>query len=346
MSAEVLSNLSGALAQTYGTELVRIWNRAAVLLSMVSVKPGFGKNLAWNAISSGASAASFAEGADVSTYAYDPAQAATLSWGQYQSAFQISNLEIQAAASTLAGGNPEELRNIVMERMFDSAAKMASVINADLFAGTGSDLSSNPTIIGLDTAGLATGTYAGIDKSSVTEWQGNVLSNGGTKRSLTVDLLNNLEQNIFTNSGESPDLIVCSPGVWRKYAGLFESIRRVPTEGGGGVSTYDTMASRLAYKGIPIVRDRNATANSLYMLNTNYLELRPLPQVASKDGVIVTSQMLPSSNGKMSGMTSLPVFMYPLARTGSAIKFVIEVYLQMAMRRPNAFGILKDIDES
>ncbi len=274
----------------------------------------------------------------------DPLVPAVLAWGQYRSAFQLSNLEINAATASIA--NAAELGNILGERLEGSVSKMVSVINADLFAGTGTDGSGNPNIIGLNTAILNSGSYATIDPNTYPEWVGNVVANGGTARPLTMDLLYNLEQQIFTASGMEPDALVCSPGVYRKYAGLFEATRRTVDDGRGPIPTYQGAASNLFWKGLPVIRDRNATSGTLYMLNQGMIETRLLPFAMVQDGVLKTQKDLPSSNGMESASTALTCQVYPLGRTGSGVKFVAETYLQLKVVRRNAHGILKDISET
>lgn len=347
-SAEALTNISNALSTTFAEEIHRQWNREAVFASMVKMVPAFGqgagKQIGWEVEFSGASAASFAEGSDVASteYAVDPVQPATLSFGQYRAAFQLSNLEIKAAAASPA--QAAALGRIVIERLKGSLAKMASVMNTDLFNGTGTDGSGNPTIIGFDTAVAASGTYAGISKATYSEWAGNVLANGGTARALTQDLLYNLEQLIYTASGKTPSFIVCTPGVYRKYAGLFEPLRRVESDGRGPLQ-YNSGAAELFWKGIPVIRDRVAPAGTLRMVSAEDFVLRPLTIESNEDGVAQRAAGLSSTNGEQEKPLGMAVDVIPLARTGSAQKFLVECYLQAAMLRPNAHGLLSDISE-
>ena len=66
MAAEVLSGISGALAQTFAPELIRNWNRQAVLAKNLRVisagGQGAGQNVAWDVEFSGAGAARISGG--------------------------------------------------------------------------------------------------------------------------------------------------------------------------------------------------------------------------------------------------------------------------------------------
>lgn len=357
MSGDVLGNVFGALSQTFSNRLVRAWNRQALTATAIAVENELGqgdaKQVAWDVEFSGATAASFAEGSDVapSEFNQDPIIPATLSWGQYRAPFLLSNLVIAAAQRNQAGA--AALGQLVKERLFGSITKLMMTINQDLFSGTGTDASGNPNIVGLGTALTNTGTYAAINKGTYSEWQGNVLANGGQTRPLTFDLLANLEQIIFQASGLEPDFLVCSAGVLRKYENLFEVGKRTINDGGTPVGQFqgstglgmNQVRTNLFWRGKPVLRDRNCQANTLYMLNASELFIKPLPMAASPDGVPQTPTNLPSSNSTQTAPTSIMCSIYPLGRTGSAVKFVAEVYLQLKVSRTNAHGLLQDISE-
>lgn len=347
---DALSGISLALATTFSARLRRQWNRVAVTAKAITMEPaagqGGGKQVAWDVEFSGAAAASFAEGSDVASTEYnvDNIMPAVLPFGMYRSPFQLSNLEVKAAMNNPA--NAAELGRIVVERLDGALSKMASVANSDIWNGTGTDGSGNPNIIGLPTALGLTGGYAGINKATFPEWAGNLLANGGVGRALTFDLLYNADQLIYVSSGKTAKIIIASPDVYRKYANLFETIKRVMVGPNGqpiGGPVYTGGESELWWKGMPVLRDKDMPSGTLAMLNTDDIKIRPLPGMANQDGVAVESRQLPSSNGETTESTPLMVDVYPLARTGSAQKFVAEMYLQLQVERVNSHCIIKDI---
>jgi hypothetical protein len=358
MAADVLANITAALSQTFAKRLVKAWNRQAILLSQIAVVSdqgqGDAKQIAWDVAFSGATAASFVEGSDIqpSEYNQDPDVPAVLPWGQYRAPFKLSNLEINAASRSVA--NAVQLANLVMLRLEGSITKMLSVMNTDAFTGTGTDGGGNPNMVGLSSALQATGTYATIARASFSVWAANVLANGGIPRPLTFDLLANLEQLIFVASGQEPDALVTSPGVARKYEGLFETRRQTFDTGSTAVASYQGSTStgvtgprtNLYWRGKPVIRDRNCPAGTLYMLKWSELEMKYLPfSPLSPDGVPAQNTALPSSDGTNSAPTNIQATVYPLARTGSSVAFVAEVYTQLKVARPNAHGVLSDISE-
>jgi hypothetical protein len=334
LATEVLSDISTALSQLFAPKLARQYNREAVLAKSLTVKPGRGKNVAWDAEFSGATAATFTEGADVSDgeFTTDLDKPATLSWGLYRAAFKLSGLEIDAAASSM--GSPEELLDIVGARIESSMSKLVATINADLFTGT-------TGIVGLVSALAASGTYANLSRATYAEWQSNVLGNSGTARALSFDLLAQAEQNVFDDCGQMPDLIVVDAGAFRKYESLFEPVRRVDAAG-----SYNTGATQLAWRGIPVVRDRNCPSGKLFMLNTGKIEYQYLPSTSAADSVPGKVVAGAGSNGDAAEPTGIPVKIEPLARLGDAYKFQLVTRGQLCVKRPNACAVIEDISVS
>ena len=359
MAMDTLAAVAPALSQTFARRLVRAWNRQALLASLIPVVSDMGqgdaKQVAWDVELSGATAASFQEGSDVapSEFNQDPLVPAVVPWGMYRSPFKLTNFEINAASRSIA--NATALGNIVGERLNSAITKTLDLINADWFTGTGTDSFGNPNIIGLQAALSGTGTYATISKATYPEWAGNVLANGGVARPLTFDLLANLEQLMFVASGQEPDFIVTSPGIARKYEGMFESRRLTTDTGASPVPSYQGSTSggvtgprtNLYWRGKPIIRDRRCPSGQLFMLTASELETKYLPfQPLSPDGVNVQTVNAPSSNGTVQSPTNIFCTVYPLARTGSAVPFVAEIYVQAKISRPNAHGWLQDISET
>lgn len=358
MAIETLASVSNALSQTFAPNIARQFNRQAILLSMLEARVGRGdaKNVAWDTEFSGATAGSVAEGSDVQTteYTTDTPVPAILPWGTYRSSFQITENEIDAAAMSM--GSPTALMDMFGERVMNAVTKLASVMNADAFSGTGVDGNGNPNIQGLFGGSTdATGVYAGINRSTYTEWAGNVLANSGIARPLTFDLLYQLEQQIFIACGERPTHIVTTAGVFRKYAGLFEAIRRIPGDAGLRYDTGPALAQNgegsLFFDGIPVIRDRNAPTGKLAMINANYLDVKFLPHVNPGDAFGYAQAMAFGTTGGDTGQTQktptpVPVRIVLLAKTGDSVKASVKAVVQLAFKRPNAFGYIADISET
>jgi hypothetical protein len=348
MALEQLTNISSALAELFDPIVQRQMNRKAVLLSRLPKQPGRGKTCAWDVEFSGAAADTYTEGADVgaSDMATDIKDPATLAWGFYRSSFGVSGLAKAVAMSS--NTSPEELQALIGDDLVGSASKLASVINTKLYVGSGTG-----HVIGLDSAIAATGTYAGVNKATRTEWAGNVLSNSGTKRALTKALLDELEQKIYDASGEMPDLYITTSKIARKYEALFDQVQRtvivndLSSAGPAGRGPDWDVANGetgFNYKGHPLLRDKDCKAEHFFMLNSNYVQVQAVPQVLADD-TGVRAEIIPLRDEK-GNLVGLPVHYQKLAKTGDSDRFSLVVYVQLRVKRVNANGFINDIDEA
>lgn len=352
MAAETLSSVVNALSQVFAPELARQWNRSAVVAALIAAQPGAvsagkGKNVAWDVAFSGNAAGTVAEGSDVqdAELASDTNLPAILDWAHYRSSFKVSETELDAAASSV--GVATALMDLFGERIMNAGEKLARVINVDLLTGDGTDGSGNPQLVGLLGGALeTTGLYAGISRAAQSEWAGNVLSNGGVPRPLTLDLMYQMDQQIFTASMETATHIITSPGVYRKYAGLFESVRRIEGDGRSAM-TFGSGAAELFWKGVPVLRDPSMPSGTLIFFNARHVSAKYLPRLGSpQDAVMSRMQDLSGGNGDLvKNMTGIPARVAILAKTGDSVKCSVKTTVAACVKRPNALGYIDDISE-
>lgn len=353
----MFADIKDALGLTFGSQLVRAWNRTSKFMERVTVVSGGGQgggqHVGWNVQFSGATANSFPEGADVaaSEFSKDTERPATLPWGQYRAAFELSNLELNIAANNI--GNAQEIERLLEERLFDAIAKITSEMNKDAISGTGTasvDFGSGPvnvpTMVGILTALNNSGQYATIDPGTYPEWAGNVLANGGIPRPLTLELLAKGEQAQFVASGQSAEILITTPGIKTKYESLFNSVQRMNAGAGGPIARMDASAEDLYWRGREIVRDKDTTSGVMAGVVASDIELRLLPWAPVPDMVPMPMHQLVSSDGQNKRFLGAFVKVYPLGRTGSSVKFVAEIYAQLKVRRRNAHFLIKDIAET
>lgn len=344
MAIDKLVDITDALSQRFAAKLSKNWNRQALLASKIPTEAGYGKNIAWDVAVSGASASSYAEGANVADgdLAVDKYIPATLSWGHYWSNFGVSGTEFDAAASS--GGSSDALINLFETRVMGSVTKLASLINQDLWTGDGTDGSANPNIVGLHGGALEpTGLYAGINRGTHSEWAGNVLANGGVARPLTVDLMEQMDANLFNALSVKPDLIVCDSGTFRKYKGLFQPGVRTESK---AVMEYNTSTySDVFFQGIPVFRDKDAPAGTMTFLNISLLSKVFLPHtgMSQEDTFKVGVVEGVGEAGDETTPTGIPFRIFPLGKTGDNLKFMVLCKLNLKVKSPAAMGYIKDI---
>lgn len=134
--------------------------------------------------------------------------------------------------------------------------------------------SRNDSIYGLDgivdttspEAGhTGAGHYLGVNRATAGNeyWRAQVLANGGTNREITLDLLQELRDAIEMNSPGTPKLGICSHAIWRRIAQILVPDKRY----GGDLYKLNGWCQAVDFAGMPIVRDKWARRNELYMLD-------------------------------------------------------------------------------
>jgi len=373
MAGENLQTIFNALSQFYDPMLQRQWNRTTFLLGALAASPAKpaewgAKNVGFDVEFSGATAQTVAEGSDVaaSEYNQDVDQPAILPWATYRSSFQVTEQEVDAARKS--AGTAEDLMDIFGARILSAGTIIASQIENDALVGTGVDASGNPTIIGIYGGAIsASGSYAGLNPATYSEWAGNVLANGGTLRTLTPDLIEQADQNIFNGSSLPWNLAMTSSGVTRKYAGIFMTgpttstgtatnvpLTRVNDNGNydlGRPNGGNMQQQGLFMKGQPVVRNRLNPAGKLALLNTDHIRLKYLPRVLRQADIDFMQSIgiqgasglgAPKSSVQATGMQMRVAV---LAKTGDSYKISCRVTCQMAVTRRNAQAIVQDLSE-
>jgi len=127
--------------------------------------------------------------------------------------------------------------------------------------------SRNDAIDGLSSIISATGTYLGINRATAGNeyWKAQVLSNGGTNRPLTLELMQEMTDQIEINSNGTPKLIVTSHALWRELASQLVADKRYKGES----MKLNGWCEALDFRGIPVVRDKYAPANKMWFLDTD-----------------------------------------------------------------------------
>jgi hypothetical protein len=367
MAAENSAYIWNALSQIIQPSLHRQWNRTAFLLALLNSTPqgiteGSGKNTQFDVEFTGATAQTVAEGADVPSteYASDVDVPITFPWCTYRSSFQLSEQELDMARGSI--GTPDEIRNLLEPRIIGAATSIASQMENDLLVGTGVDANGNPAFVGIFGGAItASGLYGGVNAATYTEWTGNVLANGGTARTLTPDLLENADAQVFLGASEPWDVIMTSAGVTRKYASMFTNsgatglgfpvIRLDPTSGKydmGAATGMDGQQENITYKGKRVIRNRLNPTGKLAMLNTRHLALKHLPHRPSeREKEWYEKVGLKGQSGTFGPVqaTNLPARITVLGKTGDNIKLSLRVTAAFCCVRRNAQAVVQDLSE-
>lgn len=326
------------LAQQYRGDTVRQINRRTVILKMLKIVPGEGKNVAFVPEADGQLAENYSEGADAANFGSDAQEAGTLSWGLYRANFHVSKLAMDAARTT---GTPLGNRMLWARNLVNASAKLATTLNKAAYNGAG----TGTTWAGLDVAiGANTNTYATIDRSQ----GGNAyfrptVVDPGSPTSPTFALIRDDIRQIYEACGENPDLAPCLPAIFNKVASLFDNTRRqidnIMTA--RGPIRLDFGFQALEVDGTMFVKDKDGTAATIYYVNTNHVELQYLPSA--------NMSALPQFEVEADdGFGQVPLgFDYEmLAKNGPSERAEVLSTAQLVVDRPNSCGVRLNVSSS
>jgi len=358
MATLSLADISDALSQLFQPQITDQINTTAIGLNLIPTVDGGGKNAAWTAKFTGRTdGAGFAEGADMTAPDFDSEvrEDAILTWAQYRKGAQLSGLAQAAAASNNTPGSLMDsgMSDLFDDEVSDANERLALGIGRNLYNGTGA--AADP-MIGLETAVDATGVYATIDPGVRPEW----VSTEQTipAASLSFATLRALLTDIYKASGKKPDLMLTDPDTFDAIGQLFGDNRRWMDEvllSDGSVSGRRTIKLRggydvLEFDGIPVARDNLCTANTIYALNTGYIQIRQLPAYKSpmtQERFLsimeqITGERLPDlALGEFQAAPgSLTPYVEMLGKLGDSDRAQIKTYCQLCVKRRNAHGKL------
>jgi hypothetical protein len=199
-----------------------------------------------------------------------PISAAQFKIAQYADSVTMSGLEM------LQNSSKEAIIDLLDGRMQVSEARLLNRISGDLYGdGTGN---GGKNLDGLGAAvavSPTSGTYGGINRATWTFWR-NQITTGAT----SVNILSKMTDAAIKQirGTDKADLIVAGNTMYSYYVGALQSIQRIAAEESGAAG----FASLKFYGGgtsADVVLGggygSQETATYMYMLNTNYIFLRP-----------------------------------------------------------------------
>ena len=349
---QTAATLTTVLATVYENKVAGLINRACPTLQFIPKVPADGKNVEWAVAYGDADAhatAALAEGADISVVNTDTLATAYLAYHPYHDAFGFTGL---GQALARVAGNPADLANIEMWELDRSATRLGAGIAYDMFSG--SPAASPVQMTGLITATygalLATGTYATVDKASVTQFAGNVINATTTSGgALSLSVMRQMISTIIAadEASRAPTFIAASNKCFDKYCAMFDAQRRWVNEVTLGSRTIklDGGVQIAEFDGIPIVRDvkiPETTTGTMLFLNDQEVRMRYIPLPSSSDYMTGNIQVGPDGKALSKG-TGLTGKIIKLGRKGDYDTYAIVTYIQLQVRSPNSCGYLYNV---
>ena len=199
-----------------------------------------------------------------------PISAAQFKIAQYADAVTMSGLEM------LQNSSKEAIIDLLDGRMQVSEARLLNRISTDIYGdGTGN---GGKNLDGLGAAvavSPTSGTYGGINRATWSFWQ-NQITTGATSGTILASMTTAAIKQI--RGTDKADLIVAGNTMYSYYVGALQAIQRIASEesGAAGFASLKfygggTSADVVLGGGI----GGQETATYMYLLNTNYLFLRP-----------------------------------------------------------------------
>ena len=207
------------------------------------------------AMSKPGTAKSISRGEQVSYAEADYVQTPALDWAEYVNTVVIPRRDINEAS-----GKAQIFSRVALE-MDRLVRELKEKIFTDFWTGDG----SNTSLYGVDTWCITTGSYAGINVATYTNWAGNYDS-AETDVSDTELLGTHIAATC--QDKEYPSHIVSSRGL------MFDMMKDIayPLQNLGAGDTADVGYLRFNFYGIPWIADDLCPAFSIYVLNTNYID--------------------------------------------------------------------------
>lgn len=364
MAATTLSDVSAALSLMLRPKITNQINNVAVLPYLLPIVKGEGKSLNWTAKFSGATdAVASAEGAARSSSDADDEipVLASLNWATYDKTSSVTDLAQAAAGSNF---NPESIqaigKDLLLGLVTDQTARIAKGIARDMYAG-------NPGASPVQLAGSAlaidsSGTFAGIDPTTYTEWA--AVENTAALASISFALIQDFLTDIYDACGYLPEFITCPSAVFNAVKGLYvdyeaHAVREISLSSGGGARGDEPRVVKLSagmraveVDQVPFVLDRHATAGTMYAYHTDYVRIHQLdPMQSILDGGAeaindlfsrLAGRVIQLPRAQVEGMMARNTGLRPhiklLGDRGLSKEAVTAVFAQVEWKRRNAFG--------
>lgn len=345
------ATLQSALEQFIRQQVVKQYNRSSVTTNLLRKEVGMGKNLAWDVSVGTGTGQVFDDGQTVSVFNADTEVMATLAWAEYGDAFKITG-----RAEDGAQYSKSELANIWVVKLMQTRERAAKLVNDDVWTGAGT--TGPQRLFGITMAANgplgATGTYAGINRATYSQWGGVTLSNGGIPRAINLSLIEYGFELVFNASGKIPTFGVTTSNIWRLLCELAGGERRIMQEVyiRGQKLNISLGFNAVEINGVPVFKDISVPSGYLGFFSEDSIALEYLPTAPARvaRGKVMTTVPLAGlpqeqdmTGAPGGGGQPLMANVIALPSQGNFESWMLDCTLQLKVTRPNAHLLIKDI---
>lgn len=256
-----LTNVSKVLKEHFEKPFIRTLERDAFLVNLFGRKKGVGHEVQWIVHYDGNNSAQFYTENDN----YQPA--GTQSYERAHKPFKMVRIVYAVSGLAEAASKGEgALIDLLAEYSKQAMEDLIARINLQLVSTTPNSVSNEyqrPEMDGLGDIIRDTGTYATIDRTTATWWRSVVLANGGTARPLTIQLMQQVLEQLDTPRRDAQvSHILTSRVHYNQYGNLFDSERRWVN-----TVTLDGGWKGLEFFGIPVIPVRQMQPGVMYFID-------------------------------------------------------------------------------
>jgi hypothetical protein len=229
---------------------------------------------------------------------------ARYTWKQYSTSISISGLEERSNRGEAA------MINLLQAKTQQAEMSLRDRMSRDAFSdGTGN---SSKNLGGLEIIIDSTGTLGGINQSTYSWWASTETSGGSFAARGVNDMRTTF--NTVTFGNDKPDMIITTQTVHEFYEKSLQ-----PQERFVDTKTADAGFMNLAFKGVPVIFDRDCTSGVMYFLNSRWLKfavhrdadfvtsafVRPENQDARTAQILFQGNMLTNNRRKLAKITGI-----------------------------------------
>lgn len=170
--------------------------------------------------------------------------------------------------------------SLIDARMNDATNKSIDKFSTDIWNNISNPLALTGMPAAIDD-GTNAATYGGIARSTINTdgtawWQSTVVSNSAGAVTPTRDLISQYTMQVFKKNGEKAKMGVIGPGTWLQLQRDFTPLERNNSNKDGSYgegSGPNALFNAIEINSVPIYCDPYAPEGTLYLLNTDYLNL-------------------------------------------------------------------------
>lgn len=167
------------------------------------------------------------------------------------------------------------VHKLVANAVDDAESTLKDLFAAQIFGnGTGN---SGKDLLGISAYiddGTGTAIYGGIDRATNAFWKSNVVKSANAKALTTAHMRQVFNRCAAGGMENKPDLIVTDLATFEKYEALIEGKTNIQQPIGKLEKEFANLGFNfLSFKGVPVVYDEYATADTMYFINSNTLQL-------------------------------------------------------------------------